>query len=827
MSNSEKYRLYCCGSRGSRSIEGSKFFTFGGYTSCYILKKDDYALVIDCGTGFYAAGSILADCKKIDILFTHMHYDHILGLLDWGSIPSGATVNYYAKFSGWFSEETFDEFFKKPFWPITPKFNIHEAPDDALLCNNELSVTFHPAPHPDNSSLLTIDYPYKGHNERIVVMFDSEDPNFLPFELIYKCNILIYDGMYDDVEYHNHIGWGHSTWQEGCRLAQRAQCKRLIVTHHEPKRTDIELDSFEKSARLMFENTDFAKSGQIWQFPQELEEEHSGLKISVADKIGEFFDNLRKRFFDALIDTKKMRHFLLVVSCVVLAAVSFFMTAVNVITNKVPVLYATAVFTVLCTVNVLILLRGKARYHYIARRLFQVEMYVLVMFFIVTGSPEGFSAVWTLLIPAAGMLVFGRKETTVLSAVLLVSMLFLFRTGIGRSLLMYNYTESFLLRFPMAFIAFYAMAYFLESVRRATLDVLWKTMESQEERIGNQEVELRDQYYDLENAKNRLEMRNKLLSKTFGKVMPDEIVSNLLAHDGQFEFVGKKQVVTALQCDIRGFTVMTNKMDAMSVMKMLNHYLAEMTEIIQKNNGTVMEFIGDGILAVYGAPNANKNHADDAIASAILMQKKIDDINEWNREHGYPEIEIGIGINTGEAVTGVVGGEQRLKYDVVGRTVNICSRIETYCAGNQVLVSKDTLDAAETTLQIRNRMCVSPKGLNEIITVFEITGIFGKYNLIADYRPSDMKELDEKVKTKFTMIHDEHCELESREGYVVAESSDGMILETECELELYSNIKVEYNDGIFGMITSIEDNRYTIRYTYVQKEWKCNEIRTD
>lgn len=74
-----KYQLYCCGSRGSRPVEGKRFNEFGGFTSCYVLKTDDYALIIDCGTGLYEANNIILDCSTIDIVLTHMHYDHILG----------------------------------------------------------------------------------------------------------------------------------------------------------------------------------------------------------------------------------------------------------------------------------------------------------------------------------------------------------------------------------------------------------------------------------------------------------------------------------------------------------------------------------------------------------------------------------------------------------------------------------------------------------------------------------------------------------------------------------------------------------------------------
>ena len=111
------------GCRGSWPICGPEFAEFGGATSCYILKKGSHALIVDCGTGLYTAGPLLADCTVIDVVLTHVHYDHLIGILNWSVFPRTAQLRFYARFSAWYGTETFAQFMRPPFWPYTPRFH--------------------------------------------------------------------------------------------------------------------------------------------------------------------------------------------------------------------------------------------------------------------------------------------------------------------------------------------------------------------------------------------------------------------------------------------------------------------------------------------------------------------------------------------------------------------------------------------------------------------------------------------------------------------------------------------------------------------------------
>lgn len=233
-------------------------------------------------------------------------------------------------------------------------------------------------------------------------------------------------------------------------------------------------------------------------------------------------------------------------------------------------------------------------------------------------------------------------------------------------------------------------------------------------------VELRDAIKAMGRIKalnGQLELRNKMLSETFGRCLSDEIVRQQLDTPDGLALGGKKRTLTVMMSDLRGFTAMSERMEAQSLLALLNHYLGEMTEIVQRRNGTIIEFIGDGIMAIFGAPAPSDSHAADAVAAAIEMQSRMEAINAWNRERGYPVLEMGIGINTGEVIVGNIGSEKRTKYGVVGNHINLFGRIESYTVGGQVLISPKTRSMVSEPLDIAMEQEVFPKGVKTPLTL--------------------------------------------------------------------------------------------------------------
>lgn len=194
-------------------------------------------------------------------------------------------------------------------------------------------------------------------------------------------------------------------------------------------------------------------------------------------------------------------------------------------------------------------------------------------------------------------------------------------------------------------------------------------------------VELRDAVKamnEIQNLNSKLEIRNKLLSETFGRYLSDDIVKQLLETPEGLLLGGEKQNLTIMMSDLRGFTAICERMEAQDLIFMLNHYLGEMTDIILRNKGTIIEFIGDGIMAIFGAPVHSDNAASEAVAAAVEMQKRMESVNAWNKAHNYPVLMMGIGINTGDVIVGNIGSVKRTKYGVAGSNVNLCGRIESY-----------------------------------------------------------------------------------------------------------------------------------------------------
>lgn len=140
---------------------------------------------------------------------------------------------------------------------------------------------------------------------------------------------------------------------------------------------------------------------------------------------------------------------------------------------------------------------------------------------------------------------------------------------------------------------------------------------------------------------------------------------------------GSKETITVLFSDVRGFTELSESLPAEQVVEILNFYFSKMTDAVHKHNGTVDKFIGDAIMAIWGAPVRSETHALDAVNAALEMIQKLKEVNEWMTEKNYPPLKIGIGINTGEAILGSVGSEQKADYTVIGDTVNLASRLES------------------------------------------------------------------------------------------------------------------------------------------------------
>ena len=375
------------------------------------------------------------------------------------------------------------------------------------------------------------------------------------------------------------------------------------------------------------------------------------------------------------------------------------------------------------------------------------------------------------------------------------------------------------------------VAYYTGSETRQ-LHVTTSFLHEGEERIGiivvlsdiSELMELRDAVKSMERIKklnDQLELRNKLLNETFGRFLSDEIVRQLLDTPDGLALGGKKRRLTVMMSDLRGFTAMSERMPAQDLLSMLNHYLGEMTEVIQRRSGTIIEFIGDGILAIFGAPVQSEFHASDAVAAAVEMQARMAAINDWNSKRSYPKLEMGIGINTGEVIVGNIGSEKRTKYGVVGSHVNLCGRIESYTTGGQILISPETRAMIHEPLDIAGEHEIFPKGAQLPLTISQVTGIGGKYGVSCSTQEEIPEKLNTPIDVKYVTIHEKHVEAVSQPGKLTALGRSCAILETDSVPEEYTNVQIELAPGvkIYAKVIKLDGQSALLRFTSVPPEF--------
>jgi class 3 adenylate cyclase len=214
---------------------------------------------------------------------------------------------------------------------------------------------------------------------------------------------------------------------------------------------------------------------------------------------------------------------------------------------------------------------------------------------------------------------------------------------------------------------------------------------------------------------------------TFGRYVSPEVAKTLLESPEGLKLGGEKRVVTILMSDLRGYTRFAEQGDPAWVMEVLNGYLARMTEIIIGYGGTINEFIGDAVFAIFGAPIPHQDHAERAAAAALAMQCAMTEINDDHVGRGLPRFEMGIGVNTGEAVVGNIGSAQRAKYAVVGSAVNVAARVEGSTVGGQIFLSAATWGEIRDLAEAAPPIPVEVKGLSEPLMLYELHGLRGRF----------------------------------------------------------------------------------------------------
>jgi adenylate cyclase len=216
--------------------------------------------------------------------------------------------------------------------------------------------------------------------------------------------------------------------------------------------------------------------------------------------------------------------------------------------------------------------------------------------------------------------------------------------------------------------------------------------------------------------------QRRQLRAVFDKYMSAEVVDEVMRHPEQVKLGGEKKELTVFFSDVAGFTTISEQLSPEELVALLNKYLSAMTKIIRAQRGNVNKFLGDGIMAIFGAPLGDQNHATLACYAALESQEALVRLRqEWSAQ-GYPEIVARIGINSGPLVVGNMGSEERLEYTVMGDSVNLASRLEgaNKFYDTLILLGPRTYELAKADIEARPVDLLRVKGKKEPVQVYEL-----------------------------------------------------------------------------------------------------------
>jgi len=228
---------------------------------------------------------------------------------------------------------------------------------------------------------------------------------------------------------------------------------------------------------------------------------------------------------------------------------------------------------------------------------------------------------------------------------------------------------------------------------------------------------------ELESLAQKLELRGQFIRRMFGRYVSDDVADALMHGAESLELGGEKRRVSILMSDLVGFTPLTESLDARKVVAILNNHLGVMTEVLQEHGGTIDEFIGDAILAFFGAPIAREDDTARAVTCALAMQSAMSEVNERNREQGLPAIAMRVVVSTGDVVVGNIGSERRSKYAAVGGAINLAARIERHADAGEVMISDATFVDVADRIHIAETREIEAKGFDGLLPIHLVDSI--------------------------------------------------------------------------------------------------------
>lgn len=280
------------------------------------------------------------------------------------------------------------------------------------------------------------------------------------------------------------------------------------------------------------------------------------------------------------------------------------------------------------------------------------------------------------------------------------------------------------------------------------------------------------------------------------ELLLNDAIKNTVGLEGEDQFASRE--VTVLLTDLRGFTSISESHSAPVLLDMLNRYLVKMSEIAIRHGGTIDKFMGDAIMVLFGAPFSHAEDVSRAVTCAVDMQLALFDINAYHRTIGMPELNMGIGINTGTVMAGMLGSELYAEYTVIGDEVNLASRIEAYSLRGQVLISEATYRRVRDYVTASEPMDVYVKGKKDPVNLYEVLGIpsLGKEVPRQEIRKSPRVETS--IPFSYHLIDGKIVSAEKQSGTILDISYNGVLAVLDGDVPAQTDIKLDLNLSLAG-----------------------------
>lgn len=256
--------------------------------------------------------------------------------------------------------------------------------------------------------------------------------------------------------------------------------------------------------------------------------------------------------------------------------------------------------------------------------------------------------------------------------------------------------------------------------------------------------------------------------------------------------------VTIVLADLRGFTSISESFTPSAVLELLNRYLGRMSEIIFRHEGAIDKFMGDSIMVLFGAPSAHDDDVQRALACAVEMQLAMEKINQDNKRLAMPELYMGIGINTGTVMAGLLGSELYSEYTVIGDEVNLASRIEAFTLRGQILISRNTYERCRDFVKTGDPMDVHVKGKAEPVSLREVLAIPSLGMEVPRQEIRRSPRIEVRIPFTYQLVKSKIVVPQIHQGIILDISYHGVLAEVRQEIEPHSELKLGLDLSLVG-----------------------------